>query len=158
LPARAQQSAKVRHIGFLSGRARPASIEASALGGFPQGMRALGYVQDKDFVIHWRFAEGRYELIPDLIAELVRVNVEVIVLATEAAIRPAQQATTTIPLVMGISTDPVGQGFVASLARPGGNLTGLASSAEETTAKQMELLATVVPNMSRVGLLMNPGN
>src|SRR5262249_10198278 len=91
-------------------------------------------------------------------AEMVRLKVEVIVLSTTAALRATQQATRAIPIVMGYSTDPVGNGFVASLARPGGNVTGLASSLDDLVPKQIELLASVVPGLSRVGLLTNPGN
>jgi putative ABC transport system substrate-binding protein len=158
LAARAQPARKVWRIGFLSGRERPVSIESTALGGFPQGMRELGYVEGKDFTIEWRFSESRYELIPQIAAELVRMNPNVIVLATPAAVRPLRELTTTIPIVMGYSTDPVGNGFVATLARPGGNITGLASSADDASPKHLDLLAAIVPNLSRVGLLINPGN
>jgi putative tryptophan/tyrosine transport system substrate-binding protein len=158
LAARAQQPGKMRRVGFLSGRLRPTSIEASALGGFTQGMRELGYVEGRDFVIEWRFAEGKYELFSPLAAELVRLNVDVIVVVTPSAVRPLQGMTTTIPIVMGFSTDPVGNGFVTSLARPGGNVTGLASSSDDASPKQLELLTVMVPGLSRVGILMNPGS
>ena len=121
-------------------------------------MSDLGYVEGKDFTIEWRFAEGRYERFADFAAEMVRLNVDVIVLGTPAAVRAVQRATSTIPIVMGYSTDPVRNGFVASLARPGGNITGLASSLDESVSKQLELLATVVPNLSRVGHLSNSEN
>jgi putative ABC transport system substrate-binding protein len=154
----AQTQGKVWRVGFLSGRLRPASIEASALGGFSQGMRELGYVEGKNLAIEWRFAEGRYELFAELGAELVRLKVDAIVLGAPNAVPPLKKLTSTIPIVMGYSTDPVGNGFVASLARPGGNVTGLASSAEDTAPKHLELLASVVPRLSRVGFLMRPGN
>jgi putative tryptophan/tyrosine transport system substrate-binding protein len=121
-------------------------------------MRELGYVEGKDFVIEWRFAEGRYERFPELAAELVDLKVEVIVLTTAAAIRPVQQVPGIPPIVMGYSTDPVGAGLVASLAQPGGNVTGLAGLSDETAPKQLQLLRSLVPNISRVGLLQNPGN
>jgi putative tryptophan/tyrosine transport system substrate-binding protein len=154
--ARAQQAERMRRIGVLSGQSRPASIDSNPLGGLSQGMHELGYVEGKDFLIEWRFAEGRYDLFPDLAAELVRLKVDVIVTSTSGAVRAAQRATSTIPIVMSFSTDPVGNGFVASLARPGGNTTGLASQLEDMTQKQLELLAAVVPNLSRVGILVNP--
>jgi putative ABC transport system substrate-binding protein len=147
---------KVWRIGFLAGGTRPSSLESSFYGGFAKGMRELGYVEAKDFVIEWRFADGKYERYSDLAAELVRLNVDVIVLGSASAIRPAQQATNVIPIVMTTSTDPVGHGFVASLARPGGNTTGLASSQEDFAPKHIELLMTAVPKLSRVGFLMNP--
>jgi putative ABC transport system substrate-binding protein len=156
LTARAQQSEKMRRIGFLSGATRPVSLESSYYGGFLQGLRELGYVEGRDFVIEWRFAEGRNEIIPTLAAELVRSNVDVIVLTTSMAVRPTQQLTQTIPIIMGISYDPVGNSFVDSLARPGGNITGLASSADDTAPKQLELLGAMVPNLTRVGVLVNP--
>jgi putative tryptophan/tyrosine transport system substrate-binding protein len=121
-----------------------------------QGLRELGYVDGRDFVIEWRFAEGRNEIIPALAAELVRSNVDVIVLATSMAVRPTQQLTQTIPIIMGISYDAVGNGFVDSLARPGGNTTGLTSSADDTAPKQLELLGAMVPHLTRVGVLVNP--
>jgi ABC-type uncharacterized transport system substrate-binding protein len=120
LAGHAQQS-KVWRIGFISGGARGAVLDV--LAAFSEGMRTLGYVEGKDFTIEWRFVEGRYERIPGFAAEFVALKVDVIVLGTVAAIRAVQQATSTIPIVMGISTDPVGGGFVASLARPGGNTT-----------------------------------
>jgi len=123
-----------------------------------KGMRELGYVEGKDFVIEWRSAEGQYGRLADVAAELVRLNVDVIVTGVTAGIRPLQQATTTIPIVMAYSTDPVGNGFVASLARPGGNTTGLAGSSDDSSPKQLELLVTLVPNVSRIGLLGNPNS
>jgi putative ABC transport system substrate-binding protein len=119
-------------------------------------MRELGYVEGKDFITEWRSAEGRYERFPELAAELVQLKVDVIVVPVTAAIRPMQQATDKIPIVMAYSTDPVGNGLVASLARPGGNTTGLAGSSDDTAPKQLELLAMAVPNISRIGLLGNP--
>lgn len=158
LPARAQQPAKTWRVGFLAGGARPVPLDSSPYAGFTRGMRELGYVEGKDFTMEWRFAEGRTGLFPGLAAELVRLKVDVIVLGTTQAVPAVLRETRTIPIVMGDSVDPVGQGFVASLAHPGGSITGTASSREETTPKQVELLATIIPNLARVGFVMNPGN
>ena len=156
LAARAQQAGKVWRIGLLSGASRS---DASGLyAAFVQGMRELGYIEGKDFVIEWRSVEGRYERIPEIAAELVRLKVDVIVTGLSAALPTLKRAITTIPVVMAYSTDPVGTGLVASLVRPGGNLTGLAGSSDDTSPKQLELLATVVPNVSRIGLLGNPNS
>ena len=155
--ARAQQAGKVWRIGFLAAGQRPVSFdEAGQYGGFPQGMRELGHVEGKDFIIEWRFAEGRPELYPGLAAELVRAQVDVVVAGNSTAVRSVQQASSTIPIVIAVSADPVGTGLVASLAHPGGNITGLATSREVTASKQLELLALAVPNLSRVGLLSSP--
>src|ERR1700739_607924 len=114
----AKNSSKLRRIGFLAGGSRPALLESSVYAGFLRGMRELGYVEGKDFAMEWRFAEGRYDLLSPLAAELVRIPVDVIVAGTPTAVKPVQQATSTIPIVMGSSTDPVASGFVASLAHP----------------------------------------
>jgi putative ABC transport system substrate-binding protein len=154
LAARAQQPAgKVWRIGSLSTVTR--SMYSPLYAGFQQGMRELGYIEGKDFITEWRSAEGRYERFPELAAELVRLKVDIIVTASQPAIRPLQQVTKTIPIVMIFSTDPVANGFVASLAHPGGNTTGLAGSSDDSAPKQLELLAMVVPNVSRIGLLGN---
>jgi ABC-type uncharacterized transport system substrate-binding protein len=156
LPLSAQQAGKTWRIGFVAGGMRDAV--SHVLAGFPQGMRELGYVEGRDFTIEWRFAEGNVERFPEFAAEVVRSRVDVIVVATAAAVRAVQQATNTIPIVMSYSTDPVGNGFVASLARPGGNTTGLASSTDDTAPKQLELLATIAPSVTRVGQLGKPDN
>jgi putative ABC transport system substrate-binding protein len=158
LRASAQTPDKIWRIGFLAGSSRKNVVDAGLAGAFIQGMRELGYTEGKNFVIEWRFADGQYDVFPKLAAELVGLKVDVIVLGTPAAVRPTQQATSTIPIVMGYSVDPVGSGFVASLARPGGNTTGLASSLDESVPKQMELLVAAVPGLARVGLISNPGN
>jgi ABC-type uncharacterized transport system substrate-binding protein len=158
LAGRAQQPGKVRRIGFLAGGARPVPVDSNPYGGFTRGMRELGYIEGRDFAMEWRFAEGRADLFPDLAAELVRLNVDVIVLGTPVAVPAARRATSSIPIVMGNSFDPVGSGFVASLAHPGGNITGLADSRDETAPKQLELLAVAIPNLSRVGVAVNPDN
>jgi putative ABC transport system substrate-binding protein len=156
LAARAQQGGKVWRIGLLSGTSpEGASPNYDA---FLQGMRELGYAEGRDFILEARFAGGRYERFPELAAELVRLKVDVLVTGTAAAIRTLQHATTTIPIVLAYSTDPVGNGFVASFARPGGNITGLSGASDDTSPKQLELLTAVVPNASRIGLLGNPGS
>jgi putative ABC transport system substrate-binding protein len=154
LAARAQQAGKVWRIGFLSAVSRESSFRSYAA--LQQGMRELGYVEGKDFVIEWRSVEGKYERFPEIVGELVRLKLDVIVTGVTAALPALQRATSTIPIVMAYSTDPVGNGLVASLVRPGGNITGLAGSSDDSSPKQLELLATIVPNVSRVGLLGNP--
>src|SRR2546427_1104729 len=157
--AEAQQPAKVPRIGYLTGATpdgQSARVEA-----FRQGLRELGYVEGKNIVIEYRWAEGKIERLPDLATELVRLKVDVIVTAGPASTRPAKEATVTIPIVMGFAGDPVGSGFVASLARPGGNITGLSTLATEISGKQLELLKEIVPKLSRVAVLGNstfPGN
>jgi putative ABC transport system substrate-binding protein len=135
LAGRAQRVGRIWRIGFLASAPRPVSIESTAYGGFLQGMRELGHVEDRDFVMEWRFAEGRFELYPVLAAELARAQVDIVVAGNSAAVRPMQQASSRIPIVVAVANDPVGLGLVASLARPGGNVTGLATSADDTTPK-----------------------
>jgi putative tryptophan/tyrosine transport system substrate-binding protein len=154
----AQQPPKVWRIGFLGGASRPNSFESSYYGAFLKRMHELGYVETKDFVMEWRFADGNYDRLLGLATELVQLKVDIIVTTLTLGAKAAQQATTTIPIVMAYSNDPVGNGVIASINRPGGNVTGLASSADDTTPKQLELLATVVPNLSRISVLMNPAN
>jgi putative tryptophan/tyrosine transport system substrate-binding protein len=156
LTARAQQPGKVWRIGFVSGSARPVPLENGSVGGFLEGMRHLGYVEGRDFIIEWRFAEGRYELIPDFATEFARLRVDVIVTLFSPAVPPMRQANPRIPIILAYSTDPVGQGLVASLNRPGGTVTGLASALDEIMAKQVDLLMTVVPKLTRVACLTNP--
>ena len=156
LMARAQQGRKVRRIGLLSGASREGA--SGNIDAFLQGMRELGYVEGRDFITDLRFADGNYERFTELAAELVQLKPDVIVTGTTAAIRTLQRATTTIPIVLANSTDPVGNGFVASLARPGGNITGLSGSSEDTSPKQLELVASVVTDISRIGLLGNPAS
>jgi putative ABC transport system substrate-binding protein len=154
----AQQQGKVWRVGFLSPRPRPASLDSDVFGAFLQGMRELGYVERKNLMIEWRFADGKIERLPELAAELVRLKVDVIVTAGLQAPSAAQKATTTIPIVMGTSSDPVGSGFVASLAHPKGNITGLSSITSELSPKHLEMLLSMVPKVSRVAVLMNPTN
>ena len=157
--AQAQQRKTVPHIGYLSPTspsAAPARIEA-----FRQGLRELGYVEGKNIVIEWRYAEGKFDRLPALAAELVRLKVDLIVTTGPTVTRAAKEATTTVPIVMATDTDPVGNGFVASLARPGGNITGLSTLAPELSGKRLELLKEILPRLSRVavfGTSTNPGN
>jgi putative ABC transport system substrate-binding protein len=151
LAAHAQQPGnKVWRIGYLSGAPREAISRSYA--SFVEGMRELGYVENKDFVIEWRSANGQYERLPELARELVRLKVDVIITAAGAAIRTLQDA------IWVYSTDPVGNHFVASLAHPGGNITGLAASSNDTAPKQLELLVMIAPSASRIGVLGNPNN
>jgi putative ABC transport system substrate-binding protein len=157
--ARSQQAGKVWRIGFVAGTARAVPLEQNpSVAGFLQGMRELNYVEGRDFVVEWRFAEGRYELLSEFAVEFARLKVDIIVTMFSPAVLPLRQANPSIPIVIGYSTDPVAQGLVASLARPGGNTTGLASALDEIMAKQVDLLVSAVPNLSRVAVLTNPAN
>jgi putative ABC transport system substrate-binding protein len=152
----AQQKGKVWRIGFLG--AATASGIAGLVDALRAGLRDLGYVEGKNLVIEFRWADGKYERLPDLAAELVRLKVEVIVTAGPPGILAAKSATTTIPIVMAQSADPVALGFVASLARPGGNITGMASFGPEGAAKRLELLKDAFPRTRQVAVLLNPDN
>jgi putative ABC transport system substrate-binding protein len=151
----AQQATKVHRIGWLNAGSLPSGPDPR-LDTFRQGLRDLGYVEGQNLLIEHRYAEGSDERLRDLAAELVRLPVEVIMAGGSAATRAAQQATRTIPIVMASSGDPVGLGFVASLARPGGNITGLSNLVAELPGKQMELLKEAVPQSARVAVLTNP--
>ena len=151
IPVEAQQPNKVSRIGFLSG-VSPSAI-AARTEAFRQGLHDLGYIEGKTIVIEWRSAEGKLDRLPALAAELVRLKVNVIVTSAPPSTRSAKQTTATIPIVMSYDDDPVGNGFVASLARPGGNITGLATLAPELSGKQLELLKEIVPKLSRVAVL-----
>jgi len=152
-PAEAQQPGKVPRIGYLIGSSL--SSFATRTEAFWQGLRELGYVEGKNIVIEWRSTDGNNDHLPALAAELVGLKVDVIVTAGPAATRFAKEATVIIPIVMAQDTDPVGSGFVASLARPGGNITGLATLASEMGGKQLELLKEIVPKLSRVAVIGN---
>jgi len=158
LVARAQQTGKVWRIGFLSAAPR-AGLGSGLYAGFQRGMRELGYVEGQDFVSEWRSADdAKYERFPELAAELVRLKMDVLISGLTPGVRALQQATSTIPIVIAYSIDPVGNRLVASLAHPGGNVTGLASSSDDSAPKQLELLAAVVANPSRVAFLGNPNS
>jgi putative ABC transport system substrate-binding protein len=155
----AQQPGKIPRIGYLTGVSP--STNSARHETFRQGLRELGYVEGKNIVIEWRSAEGKFDRLPALAAELVRLKVDIIVTGGGATTRAVKEATTTIPIVMTQDGDPVGNGFVASLARPGGNITGLATLAPEISGKRLELLKEIVPRLSRVAVLGNsaqPGN
>ena len=153
----AQATARPYRIGFLSGGAESAS--AALIAAFRDGLRDLGWAEGRNIVVEWRFAEGRNERLPDLAAGLVRDKVDVIVAQPYSAVRAARQATATIPIVMAAVTDPVAQGLVASLSRPGGNVTGLAYSVDtDIFAKQLQLLKETVPAARRVAVLYNVAN
>jgi ABC-type uncharacterized transport system substrate-binding protein len=151
LPAEAQQPTKIPRIGFLS--AASASTISDRTEAFRQGLRELGYVEGKNILIEWRYAEAKLDRLPALAAELVDLKVDVIVTGGSGATRPARQATATIPIVMTQDSDPVASGFVVSLARPGGNITGLSTLAPEISGKRLELLKEVVPKLSRVAVI-----
>jgi putative tryptophan/tyrosine transport system substrate-binding protein len=148
--AAAQQPTKIPRIGFLMSTSPSAGSDR--IEAFRQGLRELGYVEGKNIVIEWRHAEGKLGRLSELAAELVRLKVEMIVTAGPVPTRAAKAATSTIPIVMTQDPDPVGNGFVASLARPGGNITGLSTLAPEISGKQVELLKEIVPRLSRVAV------
>ena len=153
------QPNKIPRIGYL-GAVSP-SANAVRIEAFRQGLRELGYVEGKNIVIEWRFAEGKLDRLPALAAELVRLKVDIIITGGSGATRPAHEATNTIPIVMTQDPDPVDNGFVASLARPGGNITGLSTLVPEISGKRLELLKEIVPKLSRVAVLGDsnePGN
>ncbi len=149
-PAQAQQPTKIPRIGFLA--ANSLSSLSARIEAFRQGLRALGYVEGKNIVIEYRYAEGNAERLPALATELVQLNVDIIVTAGSASTRPAKEVTRIIPIVMAADSDPVGTGFVVSLARPGGNITGLSNLAPEISGKRLELLKETVSKLSRVGV------
>ena len=151
LVAPAQQTAKIARIGLLS-LASPADV-ALWYQAFRQGLTDLGWIEGKNIRIEYRYAEGRTERLPDLAAELVRLQVDLIVAVSTPAVRAAKDATTSIPIVIAGAIDPVRLGFVASLARPGGNITGISHSQPELVGKQVEFLRTLLPTLSRVAFL-----
>jgi len=153
------QGDRVRRIGFLAGRSRSTTADPDPYyEAFVDQMGKLGYVEGKNLVIEWRFADGRLERLPKLAAELAKTNVEVIVTHSSPGTRAAQRATSTIAIVMTAVGDPVGSGFAMSLKRPGRNITGLSLLVADLSAKQLELLKTAMPGVSRVAVLMNPAS
>ena len=151
----AAQPARLHRIAFLDARSRP--LMEATFGAFRQELRALGYGDD-GIAIEERYADGQMQRLPDLAADLVHLAPEVIVGTGPAAVDAAKQATATIPIVMVDIADPIGAGFVASLAQPGGNVTGLANLAQQTAGKRLELLKTATPGAERIAILINPGN
>jgi putative ABC transport system substrate-binding protein len=156
LAAHAQQAGKIPRVGFMGNST--AALEANLVGPFRDGLRELGYQEGRNIVIEYRWAEGNYERFPALVAELLAVPVDVIVTAGTPATLAVKKATSTMPLVMIAVGDPVGTGVVPSLARPGGNITGLSSIAPDLEGKRLELLREVIPNLSHVVLFLNPLN
>jgi putative ABC transport system substrate-binding protein len=154
--APAQEAAKTPRIGFL-GNSTPA-LETNLIGPFRDGLRALGYEEGRNIVIEYRWAEGKYDRFPALVAELLAANVDVLVTAGTPASLAIKKARTSVPVVMIAVGDPVGTGLVPSLARPGGNLTGLSSIAPDLEGKRLELLREVVPKLSYVGMFINSAN
>ena len=157
--AEAQQPTKIPRIGYLSPTSP--SVSPTRIKAFRQGLRELGYVEGKNIIIEYRYAERKFDRLPALAAELVRLKVDVIVTGGGVITRAAKEATVTIPIVMTNDSDPVASGFVASLARPGGNITGLSTFAPELSGKQLELLKETIPKLSRVavfGTSNNPDN
>ena len=154
--AEAQQTGKIFRIGFLD--ASTASGSAVLVEAFRQELSKLGWIEGKNITIEYRFAEQKPERLPELAADLVRLKVDLIVVSGTPSALAAKNATTTIPIVMASAADPVGAGLVASLARPGGNVTGLSSLAVELNTKRLEILKDAVPKLARVGLLRPPGD
>jgi putative ABC transport system substrate-binding protein len=154
-PAQAQQQTKkLPRIGVLSGGSRSSTTASTEV--FRQGLRELGYLEGQNIAIEYRFAEGKLDKLPELAAELLARNVDVIVAQAPAAVRAAKNATSMTPIVMAHGGDPVAQGFVASLARPGGNVTGLSNFSAELSGKRLELLKEAFPKVSRVAVIWNP--
>jgi putative ABC transport system substrate-binding protein len=156
IAARGQQVGKIPRIGFMGNST--AALEANLIGPFRAGLREHGYREGDNIIIEFRWAEGRYDRFPALIAELLAAKVDLIVTAGTPASLAVKQATSTVPLVMIAVGDPVGTGLVASLARPGGNLTGLSSIAPDLEGKRLELLRDIVPKVAHVGVFLNPAN
>jgi putative ABC transport system substrate-binding protein len=151
--AEAQQPKKLPRIGYLT--AGSASVAASNVEAFRQGLQQSGYVEGKDILVEWRYADGKRDRLRELADELVRMKVDVIVTASTPSIRAVQQATKTIPIVMANVGDPVAQGFVASLARPGGNITGFTNLSPDVSTKRLELLKEASPKLVRVAIIWN---
>jgi putative ABC transport system substrate-binding protein len=154
--ASAQQSGRQYRVGFLGNST--AALEATLVGAFRDGLRELGYVEGRNIVIEYRWAEGEYARLPALIAELLALKVDVIVTAGTPAALAVKRATTSIPLVMVAVGDPVGTGLVPSLSHPGGNITGLTSISAEMEGKRLELLREVIPGVSHIAVLWNAAN
>ena len=154
--AEAQQSKKNSRVGFMGNST--AALEANLVGPFREGLRELGYVEGRNIAIEYRWAEGKYERFPALIDELIALKPDVIVTAGTPATQAYQRAKTSIPLVMIAVGDPVGTGIVASLNRPGGNITGLTSISPELEGKRIELLREVIPKLSHIAVMWNPKN
>jgi putative tryptophan/tyrosine transport system substrate-binding protein len=156
MAAHAQPGAKVPRIAYLGNSS--AALEPELVAAFRQGLRDLKYVEGQNVVIEYRWAEGRYDRLPALVAEVVQLKVDVILTAGTPAVLAAKAGTQTIPIVMAAIGDPITAGVVPSLARPGGNVTGLASMTPEIDGKRLELLKEIAPGVSRIAVLWNPAN
>src|ERR1700756_4045786 len=156
VPVAAQAAGKIPRIGYLS----PGSLSDSPnRDAFLQGLRGLGYVEGKTILIEYRYAEGKFERVPELAEELVRLKVDVLMVGGgTATVLRVKKVTNTVPIVFALVSDPVGDGVVASLARPGGNLTGLSSGSQELVGKRLELLKDTIPELSRVAVLLDPND
>jgi putative ABC transport system substrate-binding protein len=152
--AQGEQAGKVQRICFLGNST--AELEANLISPFRAGLRSLGYIEGKNILIEWRWAEGKYQRFPELISELVASKCDLMVTAGTPASLAVKKATSTIPLVMIAVGDPVGTGLIASLAHPGGNITGLTSIASDLEGKRLELLREVVPKVSHIAVMWNP--
>jgi ABC-type uncharacterized transport system substrate-binding protein len=161
LPALAQKTApprRIKRVGVLALRSRPASWDGDYYGSFIKRLAELGHVEDSNLVFDWRFADGRADRLSDLARGLVQGEPDVIVVSGTGAARAVQRETKTIPIVLAVAADPTSSGFITHLARPGRNVTGVARAAVEVNPRYLELLATVVPNLTRVAVLLNPDN
>ncbi|HJV55920.1 MAG TPA: ABC transporter substrate-binding protein [Methylomirabilota bacterium] len=158
LAGHAQTAGKIHRIGFLAAASSSDRRIQGFFAAFRSGLAKLGYVEGRNIAIESRWAAGRYERLPGLAAELVRLKADVIVTAAVPAIQAAKEATSTIPIIMAVVVDPVATGLVASLARPGGNITGLSAMTPELVGKQLEMLREVAPKVSRAAVLWNPAN
>jgi putative tryptophan/tyrosine transport system substrate-binding protein len=151
-----QQLEKIQRVGFLQRRIAPTADNPDPLGdAFRQGLRELGYIEGKNIVIEQRYAGGKTDIVPALIAELIQLKVDLLVVASSPIIHAAKQATKTIPIVMIAQVDPVAAGWIDNLARPGGNLTGLTRMTRDLNAKRLEVLIEALPGISRVGVLLD---
>src|SRR5262245_57135965 len=155
LPWLARAQGKIPRVGFLAARSREEAVEIAP---FLEGMRVLGYVEGKNIHYEWRFGGGNYARLDELAAELVKLNVDVLVAVATPSALAAHRATKSIPIVMTSVNDPVRLGFAKSIARPGGNVTGLINLDSDMRSKQADLLVKTVPKLSRLGVLSNPGN
>jgi putative tryptophan/tyrosine transport system substrate-binding protein len=156
--ASSAQQRKTWRVGFLYFASKQSAQETGRYAVFLQGMRELGYTEGKNLVLEARFADGKADRLPELAAELVRAKVDLIVSSGTPANLAARRATAAIPIEMTLSVDPVADGVAASLARPGGNVTGLTTLSDQLSQKHLEILSAVLPKVSRVGALVNPAN
>jgi putative ABC transport system substrate-binding protein len=154
--ADAQQPGKIPRIGFLNAGSSSLVLRSDRLKAFREGLRELGYVEGQNIAVEYRFAEGKFDRLPDLAAELVRLEVSMIVTTSTSTLMAAKQATGKVPIIAATSGDLVGTGLVASLARPGGNVTGLTAISPDLGGKRLELLKEIVPKALRIAVLWNP--